>query len=151
MDYTYIDDGSYLTAYKNGKRTQSKLNYNIYNNELKIEDINSDDSSMHIGTELIIQFLKQRKGKDELFSRIHGRFSSNDAQDDKWQKSISFFADLPKYIKTEIGLDYEFHLYYDKNRKIEITHCFEKEKCLDILISEHSSMNSDMVFDLFLL
>lgn len=150
MEYTFDDDGSYFTAYKNAKRTRSKLNYNIYNNTLKIEDIFSEDTPNHIGTQLIIQFLKQRQVNGEVFSRIYGRFSSYDAHNNKWQKSIPFFANLSKYISLEVGLNYEFHLYYDRNRQIEITHCFQKEKCIDTLISEHCLTNSDMAFDLFL-
>lgn len=151
MNYTFIDDGSYFTLYIDGKRTQSKLNYNIYNNELKIEDICSDSNLPHTGTELIIQFLKQHKQNHIIFSRIYGRLSSADAKQGNWNNSISFFKNLPTYIQSEISLSYEFHLYYDNKRNIEITSCYDKEECTALLISEHSYTNSDMVFDLFLI
>ena len=149
MLYTFIDDGSYYKAYIGNFKTGNYLNYNIYNNELKIEDIQSEDKTNHIGTELMIRFLENYTNKGIFFKRIYGRFAVSDAKEN-WDKSISFFQHLPKYINARLGINYTFHLYYDKNRTIEITNCYIKEQCLDILINEHITNGKFMTFDLIL-
>lgn len=149
MPYIFIDDGSYFKVYNGKFKTDSYLNYNIINNELKIEDIQSDDRTNHLGTEMIIKFLENYALQGIVFTRLYGRFAVNDAKEN-WDKSISFFQHLPIYIYDRLGVQYKFHLYYDKSRTIEITDCYTKEQCLDILINEHLITGKFMSFDLFL-
>ena len=132
------------------KNEGGTLTYNIYNNELTVCDINttsSIDDNKYTGTDLIIELIKYYQNKNIIFSRIHGRFSSTDAKEYKWEKSIPFFRGLPKHILQKTGLKYSFHLYYDIRRKIELTDCFTEE-CIPILIYEHLINNTDMSFDL---
>lgn len=131
------------------KKVLAQLEYNVYETELKIEQIWAEESIEHHGTDLLTKFLKTQQSESIIYSRIYGRLSSKDAKENNWIKSIPFFRDLPKFIFEETGLVYSFCLYYDKFRKIEITDCFTNN-CIPLLIREHLINNSDMVFDLIL-
>ncbi len=115
-----LNDPTIFVEYENGYIV-SQLRFHVNQGEVKICDFlaGGKDKSFHHGTELFLAFLKHY-GKP--ITRIYGELSAVDALNKNWNRSITFYADLPKYIFSNLGLKYDFHLFDDDFYRNDVTH-----------------------------
>lgn len=134
-EYAILDqDSSLFVEYENGEIV-STLRFSVYKDELKICDFlaGGKDTNYHHGTELIIALLRHLNHR---FTKIHGTLSPNDAFNKNWNRSIPFYADLPKYIFSRMGLNYRFYLFDDEHYKVDVTDSIINASDRDVAVEQ---------------
>lgn len=113
------EDPSIFVEYENGQAV-SKLRFHINKDELLICDFlaGGKDKSYHHGTEMFLALLKHI---GRPIARIHGELSAVDALNKNWNRSITFYADLPRYMFSNLGLNYKFYLFDDDFYRNDVT------------------------------